>query len=52
MISYPLTEIILIVFLAILANASTWIEIEIFGNAKEKWLRKFLIKGIFCPKIL
>jgi len=42
MIDYPLTEIILIAFLSILANASTWLEIEIFGNTKEKWLRKFL----------
>ena len=42
MISYPLPEVILIAFLAILANASTWAEIERFGKAKEKWLRKFL----------
>ena len=38
MISYPLPEVILIAFLAILANASTWAEIERFGKAKEKWL--------------
>jgi Transposase len=42
MIDYPLFEIILIAFLAILSNASTWEEIEGFGHAKEKWLKKFL----------
>lgn len=42
MIDYPLTEIILIVFLAVLGNASTWVEIEEFGNAKKRWLKKFI----------
>lgn len=42
MIDYPLEEIILITFLAVLGNASTWTEIEHFGLAKEKWLKKFL----------
>lgn len=42
MIDYPLSEIILIAFLAILANSSTWFEIERFGRKKEKWLKKFL----------
>lgn len=42
MIDYPLHEIIVIVFLAVLANASSWIEIEEFGNSKIKWLKKFL----------
>ncbi len=42
MISFPLSEIILIAFLAILANASTWKEIAHFGKVKEKWLKKFL----------
>lgn len=42
MIDYPLLEIILIAFLAILSNASSWPEIEDFGYSKEKWLRKFL----------
>ena len=42
MIDYPLSEIILIAFLAILSNASTWFDIEDFGRSKEKWLRKFL----------
>jgi predicted transposase YbfD/YdcC len=42
MIDYPLSEVILIAFLAILANSSTWFEIERFGIRKEKWLKKFL----------
>jgi predicted transposase YbfD/YdcC len=42
MIDYPLSEVILIAFLAILANSSTWFEIECFGRKKEKWLKKFL----------
>lgn len=42
MIDYPLHEILLIAFLAVLANASTWTELEAFGRKKQKWLRKFL----------
>lgn len=43
MTDYPLHEILLIAFLAILGNASGWNEIERFGRMKEKWLRKFLV---------
>lgn len=42
MISYPLEEIIVITFLAVLAGARGWIEIERFGQKYEKWLGKFL----------
>lgn len=42
MIDYPLSEIILIAFLAILCGAPSWFAIEQFGRAKEKWLKKFL----------
>lgn len=42
MIDYPLVEIILIAFLAVLGNASTWAEMEQFGQAKENWLKKFI----------
>ena len=42
MIDYPLEEIILITFLAVLGNAATWVEIERFGRSKERWLKKFL----------
>ncbi len=42
MTDYPLEEILLMAFLAVLGNASTWTEIEIFGNTKRKWLKKFM----------
>lgn len=42
MIDYPLEEILLIAFLAILANASTWLEMELFGKSKQRWLKKFI----------
>lgn len=42
MIDYPLTEIVLITFLAVLGGASTWIQISDFGHVKEKWLKKFI----------
>lgn len=42
MTDYPLVEILLITFLAVLANASTWTEIACFGEAKKRWLKKFI----------
>jgi len=42
MTDYPLYEILLIAFLAILGNASSWNEIYRFGKTKYKWLKKFL----------
>ncbi len=42
MIEYPLEEIVLIAFLAILGNASTWTEMELFGVSNKRWLKKFL----------
>jgi len=42
MIDYPLEEIILIAFLAVLGNASTWTEMERFGKKRERWLKKFM----------
>lgn len=42
MIDYPLKEIILIAFLAVLGNASTWTDMERFGKKKQRWLKKFL----------
>lgn len=43
MTDYPLEEILLIAFLAVLGNASTWADMERFGKAKQRWLRKFLL---------
>lgn len=42
MIRYPLSEILIICFFAVLANADTWVEIERFGKTKEMWLKTFL----------
>lgn len=42
MIDYPLEEIVLIAFLAVLGNASTWAEMEYFGISNKRWLKKFL----------
>lgn len=42
MIDYPLSEILVIAFLAILGDASQWVEIEDFGKAHLRWLKKFL----------
>jgi len=39
---YPLHEILMIAFFAILSGAKTWTDLEDFGNAKEKWLRRFM----------
>lgn len=41
MIDYPLSEILLIAFHAILGNTSKWDEIEDFGNAHKRWIKKF-----------
>jgi len=42
MTEYPLCEILMIAFLAVLAGASAWTEISRFGMKKKKWLKKFL----------
>src|SRR6056297_204370 len=42
MIDYPLYEILLIAFFAVLAGAEGWNEINSFGKEKIKWLKKFL----------
>lgn len=39
---YPLHEILMIAFFAILSGAKTWIDIEEYGIIKEKWLRHFM----------
>ena len=42
MIDYPLYEILVIAFLAVLAGASGWTDMMMFGKKKKKWLKKFL----------
>lgn len=39
---YPLYEILMIAFFAILSGAKTWVDLQEFGKTKEKWLRRFM----------
>jgi len=39
---YPLIEVIVIAFLAVMSGADGWESIERYGVMREKWLRKFL----------
>lgn len=39
---YPLKEIILVSVCAILCGAETWEQIELFGNERKAWLKKYL----------
>ena len=41
-VRHELGDVIMIVLLAVLANADEWLEVEAFGKAHEKWLRRFL----------
>ncbi len=41
-ITYPLSYIIMLAFLAILGNANTWQEIHDFSVNNSKWLKKYL----------
>ena len=50
---YPLYEIVVIAFLAVLSGASYWEGIELFGKARTKWLSKFLkLEKVCLPMIL
>ena len=42
MISYPLEEILLIAFFAVLSGAEKFTQMSEFGKLREKWFRKFL----------
>ncbi len=39
---HRLTDIITIAVCAVLCNANTWVDVELFGNAKLTWFRTFL----------
>ncbi|MDR3164863.1 MAG: ISAs1 family transposase [Synergistaceae bacterium] len=41
-IEYPMKEILLVAFFAVLSGAETWTQIAQFGRARESWLGKFL----------
>jgi predicted transposase YbfD/YdcC len=42
MIEYPLKEMLLVAFFAVLSGAETWTQMSAFGKVREPWLRKFL----------
>jgi predicted transposase YbfD/YdcC len=42
MIDYPMKEILLVAFFAVLSGAETWTQMAQFGKARESWLSKFL----------
>jgi predicted transposase YbfD/YdcC len=42
LVSYPLTHILFISFLAVLSGASTWVDIGIFAERKLRYIKKFL----------
>ena len=46
---YPLHEILMIAFFAILSGANTWTDLEEFGKAKKKWLRRFMTLDYGIP---
>jgi len=47
---YPLIEVIVIAFLAVMSGADGWESIERYGIMREKWLRKFLSLKEGIPK--
>jgi predicted transposase YbfD/YdcC len=42
MIEYPLKEMLLIAFFAVLSGAETWTQMARFGQTRAKWLKTFL----------
>jgi len=42
MIQYPLVEILLIAFFAVLSGAETWTQMATYGKVKKEWLQRFL----------
>ena len=39
---HELNDIVMIAIVAVLADAESWTEVELFGKAKEQWFRRFL----------
>lgn len=46
---YPLHEILMIAFFAILSGAKSWTDIEDFGTARQKWLKRFMAMECGIP---
>ena len=47
---HKLIDVIVIAVLAIICGADGWVDVAMFGNAKEKWLRTFLELPNGVPK--
>jgi hypothetical protein len=47
---YPLIEVIVIAFLAVMSGADGWESIERYGKMRKKWLGKFLALEEGIPK--
>jgi predicted transposase YbfD/YdcC len=47
---YPLIEVLVIAFLAVMSGADGWESIERYGLMREQWLRKFLVLKNGIPK--
>ena len=41
-VKHKMSDIIMLVFMASLANANEWVEIQIFGKEHESFLRQYL----------
>jgi predicted transposase YbfD/YdcC len=39
---HPLAEIVAIAICAVIGGAESWVQVEVFGNAKKEWLGRFL----------
>ena len=40
-VRYPLKEVLLVAFVAVMCGANTWVDMERFGDSKLRWLRRF-----------
>ena len=48
-VRHKLSDILIIMLFAVMANADEWTGVEAFGKKKEKWLRKFLTLEFGVP---
>jgi hypothetical protein len=47
---HPLIEVIVIAFLAVMAFAKGWEDIELYGETRKAWLKRFLPLKQVIPK--
>jgi hypothetical protein len=46
---HELVDILVIAICAVICGADSWVEMEAYGRAKEKWLRQFLVLPYGIP---